>query len=349
MATSSAVKPVQFMPPAIVKTMFDRKMGGPGNWFIAVNGLYVPAERVMMNLPEPDIDRLRFDPREPAQITYPLLGAKEYFLEFDLASYQQIFEQYVYGKTIVDYVDTNTNRQVGNIAHSPAQTSEAEWFLLKLDAVASTTHGATIPRLDFQGHDPASVWLSTRMVNQPTENPVVGNLLSAYSQGYDGINGEWIGRLKLHGAFPDAFTYDSNQAYSVMFGNSDQLLIDWRHIDPNLQDGDDCCLVGIAYKFLQLSGVSSYSFKWNMFEAAEVPIDMYMSLGPALRSNVILSRHIPRANLINIPDFGQTTGDENTHNRRTFRFEIIINEPQNETVAPLMSDLFQESINIVPR
>lgn len=338
----AAVKPVQFMPAGIVKTMLDRKHGGPGNWFLAVNGLYVPSERVSTNLPEPDIDRVRLDPREAAVMSYPIIGGQQYFIEFDVPTYQQIYEKYVYGKEVVDYATTNTNRRIGNNAGITA-TAHAEWFAIKMDDTDSTAFRGVVPRLDFQGHDPDSLLLSKY-------DPLTESVTAAGSQfgGYDDINGEWLGRIIMEGAAGDFvdFEYDSNTPLIVAFG-ADRLVIDSRHIDPLLNDGDRCCIFGFQYDFLQLSGTNSFSYKWDMFQSAEVPIDMYMAMGPAIRSNIILSRHVQRATLVNIPDFGETSGDKNDHNRRTFRFEINNIEPQNVDIGPTLSDLFQESYHLI--
>lgn len=339
------VNPLQFMPSQIVKSYMNEKFGGPANWFCAVNGVYIPTEMVRTNLPEPDRDRIRLDPRMPAVATYPTIAGAEFSVELDVPSYQQDVETRLYGKTLKDFAATNTFRQVGTLA-VPTATSHCEWFLLKASASGSNKQ-VTIPRLDFQGHDAStSKYYYYNYASGAVS--LVTTMSPAGVISFPNDNSQWIGEVNIAGFNPTLITYDSNTNYRVSFSSGvDQLVIDQRHIDPNLVDGDSALIVGASYKFLQLAEANSYSYLFRMFEASEVPIDLYMSLGRSARSRVLLSRHIQRAQLLNIPDFGETSGTKAEHNRRTFRFEIVQYENQNATIKTLVSDLFQESVHII--
>lgn len=344
-------KPVEGVLPGTISQFFmNEDFGGIGNWFPVVNGVLIPCENVNFNLPQPTYAEVKNDARLLPIAKYPQIG-QEYYVELDVPTTQPQIEAALRGLTLLPRTTVNTNRQVGTLAVALA-TADAEWFALKINISGDVFE---IPRLDYVNPDLTTFILSWyNSVGQVCQDPaLISGHTFTYSYPLD--NSRYLGNIhatRTHNAFAagDTFTYDANTPIKVTFG-TDSLVIDNKHIDPNLKTGDTAIILGATYKWGQIAtaNVDSYSWLYKLYQSRQdMPLEFWMPLGKSATSLRFRHRTIHRAQLTNIPDFGATTGKANAANMMKYRFDIIQFTGQNATAAVNVSDLYEEEVIELP-
>lgn len=342
---------IEVLSPSIIPQALNESMATNGNWVPVVDGVVIPGVTAVVDAPvELNYANIQTDARRQpdARLRYYQEGNK---VTLRCTTEQAgVLDQLLgMGAQRYDMADTNTNRTIGAGGSLATDPDGAEWYLVKIGdgSILSTTWsvGFSIARTMFSDLSAATAdWKA--QVYVPDSTPP-----ASFAAGTDVID------IDAEATLADAYlgnfvfaavdqtklvaaalmVYDPADIYTVKTSGITRV-VDF--IDPLLEAGDQCAIIGLGYKFGQLSGANDYSIVCPWGQRRTCFLDLYMCLGDADEGNQWKRRRYYRAEQSNIPN-ASTDGSSTEVNTIDYEFLVMDNISRFRT-GDTMGRLYEE-------
>jgi len=328
---------IEVLSPSIIPVGLDDRFASNGNWVPVVKGRLVPGCTAVDDNPA-DINfaDIKVDARRQpdARLRYYQEG---YQLSLMVATQQvSVLENLLgMGATVYDRSTSNTNRIVGNGGSLATDPDGAEWYLVRLgdgSPLGTTfTVDALIARLKmFTDVDttaanwkaqvyvpastpPATFAAGTDVIDIDTKSAITDPYLGAFA--FTGLDQDDVPGAAL-------MLYDPAELYLINTTGKTRL-VDYR--DPDLQAGDQCCIIGLGYRHGQLANDNDYSIVQPYTRRVRVPIDLYTCLGDADNGLLWNIRRYYNCEQNSVPK-ASTSGSQTDPNIRKYDFLVLEND-----------------------
>jgi hypothetical protein len=322
------------LSPQEVPLLLDENFVDNGNWIPVVDGKVIPGVDVVTDEPpEIQLATLKQDSRTGPAARLGYSPDQDYMITLSVPTQQQSVIEACLGRgaVILDMAAANLNNIVGSPAKIAVAVSDALFGIFKVSGTTGD-FDVTIPRMphvdiladhEFKGSTvPGTAYDHCFSVWNPTNNTCSGATAPGGAAGTATWVDKFLGTVVLSSmSLPtQVFQYDPAESGIITIGG-ESVSVDPRLVDPDLRAGDWCVVIGVAYKYSQLTRAGDWQVTQPMDKPTRCAIDLYRSLSDTTEFRNWVRHRFYDCEQYNLPSHS-TSGSQTDFNKVEYKFVV---------------------------